>query len=125
MTNTSKQNVTCTLQLGRKKQKKSKEEFKVAIIETVEESFASLNNIDKETIYLCLENAFKIKKQEIPCKIEAFVDAIEKIFGVGAKIVEIRIIKALHKRIPEFVLYPRKGNFDLKEYLISLRSFPL
>jgi hypothetical protein len=122
MTNTAKQNATCTLQLSRKKHKPTEDEFKVAIIETVDESFSSFSNLDKEAIYFHLEKAFKIKKQEIPCKIEGFADAIEQIFGVGAKLIEIRIMKSLHKRIPEFVFFPKKGDIGFKEYVASLRA---
>ena len=125
MLNATNQNATFTLQLSRKKQKLTKEDFKVAIIETVDESFSSFGNLSKEAIYFHLENAFKIKKQEIPCKIEAFADAIEQIFGVGAKLIEISIIEALHKRIPEFVFFPKKGDVDFKEYVTSLRAFLL
>ena len=124
MKNAAKQNATCTLQLSRKEQKPT-EELNVAIIETVDGSFSSFSNLDKETIYLRLENAFKIKKHEIPCKIETFVDAIEQIFGVGAKLIEIRMIELLHKRIPEFVFFPKKGDIDFKEYVASLRAFLL
>ena len=120
---TAKQNATCVLQLCRKKQKTTEDEFKVAIIETVDESFSSFSNLNKEAIYLHLENVFKIKKEEIPCKIEGFADAIEQIFGVGAKLIEIRIIETLHKRIPEFVFFPKKGDIDFKEYVASLRAF--
>jgi hypothetical protein len=125
MTTTAKQNVTCTLQLSRNKQKPIEDKFKVAVIETVDESFSSFCNLDKEAIYLRLENHFRIKKQEIPCKIESFADAIEQIFGVGAKLIEIRIIIALHKRIPEFVFFPKKGDIGFKEYVASLRAFLL
>ena len=124
MTNATKQNATCVLQL-RKKQKQTKDEFKVAIIETVDESFASFSNLDKQAVYCHLENTFKIKKQEIPCKIEGFADAIEQMFGIGAKLVEIKIIEALHKRIPEFVFFPKKGAIGFKEYVASLRAFLL
>jgi translation elongation factor EF-G len=39
------------------------------------------------------------KKQEIPQKTEAFVDAMEKIFGQGADYLEILIMKRLHTKI--------------------------
>jgi len=123
MTNAAKRNTTCTLQLSRKKQKPTEDKFNVVIIEAVEESFSLFNNLDKEAAYLHLENAFKIKKQEIPSKIEEFSDAIEQMFGVGAKLLEIRIIEALHKRIREFMFVPKKGDVDFKEYVASLRAF--
>jgi hypothetical protein len=122
MTNATKQNATCVLQL---KQKQTEDEFKVAILETVDESLSSFSNLDKQVVYLHLENTFKIKKQEIPCEIEDFADAIEQMFGVGAKLVEIRIMEALHKRIPEFVFFPKKRDVGFKEYVASLRAFLL
>ena len=125
MAKTTKQNATCTLQLRNEKQKPTKEEFKTSIAKTVDESLASFCNLDKEAVYLRLENTYHIKKTEIPSKIENFADAIEQMFGVGAKLVEIRIIAALHKRIPEFIFFPKKSEVDFKEYVISLRSFML
>jgi hypothetical protein len=125
MANVAKLKTSCTLQFSRKKHKPTQDEFNVAIVETVDGSLSSLCNLDKEAVYSCLENAFKIKKQEIPCKIEGFADAIEQMFGVGAKLIEIRIMEALHKRIPEFVFFPKKGDVVFKEYVASLRAFLL
>ena len=125
MTKTANPNTTCTLQLCKNNQKSGEDKFKAAVIEAVDESFASCSKLDKQAIYFHLENAFKIKKQEIPCKIEGFSDAIEQMFGVGAKLIEIRIIEALHSRIRAFVFLPDKGDVDFKEYVASLRAFLL
>ncbi len=116
---------TCTLQLSVEKQKSPEEKFNFAIFETVDESFSSFKNMDKRVIYHQLECAFKIKKKEIPLKIESFADAVEQMFGVAAKLVEIRIIEALYKRFPEFIFLPKEGNVDFKEYVVSLRDFLL
>jgi hypothetical protein len=124
MTKTIKQNATCIIQLS-EKQKPAEDSFKIAITETVDESLSQFCNLDKEAIYLRLEKTYKIKKQEIPFKIENFVDAIEQMFGVGAKLIEIKITAALHKRIPEFIFFPRKGDVDFKEFVTSLRAFML
>jgi hypothetical protein len=125
MTKTANPNTTCILQFSRENQKSSQDKFKVAMIEAIDESFSSFSKVDKQEFYRCLENAFKIKKQEIPYKIEDFADAIEQTFGVGAKLIEIRIIEALHTRIPSFMFYPKKGDVIFKEYLASLRAFLL
>jgi hypothetical protein len=125
MKNITKQNATCTLQLSREKQKATEDKFNVAIIEAVEESFSLFSSTVREAAYLHLERAFKIKKQEIPSRIEDFVDAIEQMFGVGAKLIEIRIIEVLHKHIHEFMFYPKKGEINFKEYVASLRAFLL
>jgi hypothetical protein len=118
-------NVTCTLQLERKKQKTPEEKFNFGIARMVDESFSSFRNLDKEAVYLRLEKVCKIKKEEIPFRIDGFADAIEQMFGVAAKLVEIRMIEALHKRFPEFVFIPKEGDVDFKEYVVSLRAFLL
>jgi len=123
--NTTQQIAMYTLQLSSEKQKPTEDAFKNALIETVDETLSSFCNLDKEAIYLRLENTFKIKKHEIPCKIENFVDAIEQMFGIGAKFIEIEITAALHKRVPEFIFFPKKGDFDFKEYITRLRAFML
>ncbi|MCW4031570.1 MAG: hypothetical protein NWE80_04315 [Candidatus Bathyarchaeota archaeon] len=114
---------TCTLQLSRKKQKPNEERFKIVMTEAIDESFSSFNNLSKQEIFFRLEKAFNITKEEIPWRTEDFADAIDQMFGVGAKLIEIRIIGALHKRIPDFKITPKIGILTLKEYSNSLRTF--
>lgn len=123
MTKTPRLRTTCTLQLRKKKHKLRENSFETALIEAVDEGFSLFGHSSKQAIYFHLENTFKIKKQEIPCKIEEFADAIEQIFGAGAKVIEIRIIEALHKRIQGFVHFPKKGELVFTEYIANLRAF--
>jgi len=123
MTKTRNLNTTCTLQLRKKKQKPRENSFEAPIIEAVDESFSPFGHSSKQAIYFHLENTFKIKKREIPYKIEEFADAIEQIFGAGAKLIKIRIIEALHKRIQGFVHFPKKGDLVFTEYVANLRAF--
>jgi hypothetical protein len=125
MANIANLKTTCILQICKNKQKTSEDKFKAAMIEAVDESFSSFSKLTKQDIYSHLEKAFKIKKQEIPCKIEDFADAIEQMFGIGAKLIEIRIIEAIHKRIQDFVFFPKMGAVVFKEYVASLRAFLL
>ena len=65
-----------------------------------------------------LEKTFSIEKQNIPNKIEEFTNAIEKIFGLGAKILEIKIIKYLYEKVGhDFKYFPEKENLLLTEYI--------
>ena len=56
-------------------------EFEKLLIEAIDESFSSLGESPKQAILFHLENTFKIKKQEIPNKIDSFDHAIKKLFG--------------------------------------------
>lgn len=118
-------NTTCILQLSGKNQKTGQNKFEATMMEAIDESLSSFASLDKLEVYRHLENSFRIRKQEIPCKTEEFTDAMGQMFGFGAKLVEIRIIEAVHKRVPEFMFTPRTGTVIFKEYVASLRAFLL
>jgi len=123
MTKTTRLSTTCTLQLRKKKHKPSANSFETAMIEAVDEGFSPFGDSSKQAVYFHLENTFKIKKQEIPYKIEEFAAAMEQIFGAGAKLIEIRIIEALHERNQDFVHFPKKGDLMFTEYVDNLHAF--
>lgn len=123
MTKTTNLKTTCILQLHKKKHKPQERSFETTMIEAVDAAFAPFGQSSKQVIYFHLEKTFNIKKQEIPYKIEEFTDAIEQIFGAGAKLIEIRIIEALHARIQDFVYFPKKANLTFTEYVDDLRAF--
>jgi hypothetical protein len=123
MTHTTNLNTTCTLQLREKKQNPCETNFEATLIEAVDKSFSSFGQCCKQAIYLQLENTFKIKKQEIPFKIAEFADSIQQIFGIGAKLIELKIIGALHEKIRDFTYFPEKEDLVFTEYIESLRVF--
>jgi len=118
-------NITCTLQLSRKNQKIDENKFEAIMMEAIDESLNSFENLDKQEVYLHLENSFNIRKQELPHKIEKFAEAMEQMFGIGAKLIEIRIIETLHTKMPEFMYTPRMGVVLFKKYVANLRTFLL
>ena len=111
------------LRLREKKKKSCKGSFDAIIMATVDEIFSSFGHSCKQALYFQLENAFKIKKQEILLKIEDFADAMEQIFGIGAKIIEAKIIEMLHKKTQDFTYFPKTEDLVFTEYMASLRRF--
>ena len=61
--------------------------------------FLSLGESAKASIYLYLEKSVGIKKQEIPFRIDDFQNALEQVFGKGARYLEILFIKKLHEKL--------------------------
>ena len=123
MTHTTNLNITCTLQLREKKQNSCETSFEATLIKAVDDSFSSFGHSCKQAIYFQLENTFKIQKQEIPFKIAEFADSLQQIFGIGAKLVELKIIGALHEKIRDFTYFPVKEDLVFTEYIESLRIF--
>ena len=123
MINTINLNTPCIIQLREKKKKSCEGKFETIMLETVDEIFSSFGRLCKQAIYFQLENAFKIKKHEIPFKIEGFANAIEQIFGVGAEFIELKMIETLHEKTPNFMYSPQIEDLVFTEYVASLRRF--
>jgi hypothetical protein len=69
------------------------------LLEAIDEALSSLGETPKKAIYYQLETAFNIKRLEIPNKIDDFSRALERLFGVGAKHLEIVFMKNLYAKV--------------------------
>lgn len=87
-----------------------KRDFTKLLLEAVDETLSSLGDSSKRAIYFYLERNFSIKKQDIPDRIEEFTEAIEKLFGNGAKILEIQIMKHLYENLGRDFEYLSENN---------------
>ena len=102
----------------------SKKDFDKLLLQAVDEGLSSIGESSKQAIYFHLEKGFKIKKHEIPYKIEDFAGAIEKIFGLGANFLEILIMKYLYKKVDRTVQLHLSRDFTFTEYVAATkRSF--
>jgi hypothetical protein len=103
----------------------SNRSFDKLLLEAVDEVLSSLGDSSKQAIYFHLENAFKIRKQDIPCKIDEFTNAIEKIFGLGAKMLEIQMMKALYEKVGyAFKYLPKQKDLIFTDYVKAALIHP-
>lgn len=79
--------------------KKSEKTFNDILIESIDDAFSSLGESAKQAIYYHLFTKFAIPKEEIPDRVNDFSNALEQIFGAGARQLEILIMKRLHEKI--------------------------
>ena len=101
-------------------------DFKKLLLEAVDAALSLLGDSSKQAIYFYLEQNFTLKKQDIPNKIEEFTRAIEEIFGHGAKILEIEIIKHLYVKVgSDFEYFPEKDDLLFVEYIDAARMHAL
>ena len=99
------------------------DDFDKLLLEAVDGGLASLGSNAKQTIYSHLEREFNITKREIPDRIEEFVTAIEEIFGVGAQLIEIQIMKSLYGKVRRFCRhFPKQDCLVFVEYVDTARS---
>ncbi len=96
--------------------------FEQLLSEAIDEGLALLGESPKEEIYSYIERTFKINRNDIPYRIEEFTNALERIFGNGAKILEIQIMKCLFKKVGyTFKHYPRPMNLEFIEYIAAVK----
>ena len=88
-------------------------DFERILLEAVDEGLSSLGESSKVAVYFHLQKNFNVRKEEIPCRVEAFAEAMEKIFGQGATFLEILIMKRLHEKI----------RLDLREHNLQSLEF--
>jgi len=80
-----------------------------------------LGESGKQAVYFHLEKRFGIKKCEIAFRVEDFADALEKIFGSGARLLEIQIMKSLYRKIGRPLGLGKKRDIVFAEYVATAR----
>ena len=97
--------------------------FEKVLLEAIDESFSCLGESGKQTIYFHLKTEYKISKEDIPSRIEDFTEALEDIFGLGAKLLEIKIMKNLFTKMG--YLQPHlhtQQSLEFTKYIESART---
>jgi len=123
MTETTNVQITCTMQLPKNKNNSQNNILDTTLRTAIDDSLSSIGDSCKQLIYFHLETTFHIKKQEIPQKIDEFASALEEMLGLGAPLIEMKILEALHDQFPNFVYFPRGDELVFTDYVKSLRFF--
>ena len=111
------------IRFGKKESASRKGNFEKLLIEAVDNVFSSLGDSCKQAIYFHLKDRYNISKHEIPYRIEDFADALEKIFGVGAKLIEIEIMRALFTKVQDFSYSPKQEDLSFTNYVETWCGF--
>jgi hypothetical protein len=73
--------------------------FEQILLSSIDEALSILGENAKGSVYLHLENTFMMARQDIPYKVDDFSEALNRIFGLGARQLEILIMKKLHEKV--------------------------
>ena len=87
-------------------EKKQQKNFDDLLLESIDEALTSLGESVKTAVYFYLENSFHLEKDEIPARIDEFSDALERIFSIGARNLELLFMGNLHARIKLICEWP-------------------
>jgi membrane-anchored protein YejM (alkaline phosphatase superfamily) len=89
----------------------SRSKFNGLLLESIDEALSSLGEKAKTATYIYLQTKFNIKKDEIPNRVDVFSEALKRLFGLGAKYLEIMSMQNLYTKL--------RGN----EYVASEHIF--
>ena len=99
------------------------QEFDKLLLSAIDEALNSLGESVKQSIYFHIENNFSVTRNEIPKNLAEFQGGLEKIFGTGARFIEILIMKNLHSKIG-FPLKMESEQLEFVEYVdVAKESF--
>ena len=80
-------------------QRSLRKKFNILLLEAINEALSSLGESPKTAIYYHLETDFDIKKKDIPNRTDDFSRALEKLFGLGARHLEILFMKSFYAKV--------------------------
>jgi hypothetical protein len=74
-------------------------EFDILLLSSIDEALLTLGESARQSTYFHIERTFEVSREEIPENLEDFQTALERIFGIGARYIEILIMKILYGKI--------------------------
>jgi len=96
--------------------------FEKLLLDAVDEALSSLGDSSKQAIYFHLQDKFDIAKNEIPHRLNDFANGLEKIFGLGARFIEILIMKNLHGKIGQPLEWNESKELVFLEYVAAAKQ---
>jgi len=111
------------LTLEHQKPKKELGLFDEVLLEAVDSALRVLGESGKRIFYQYLADNFGKKREQIPNAIDEFGTALEIIFGQAAVLIEIKIMAALHEKVPGFNFAAGFGDHCFVDYVEALRLF--
>ena len=99
----------------------TKEEFKKLLLQIIDEN---LKQIFRETathiIYKFLEKNYSLKREEIPEKLETFMEGLQDFFRSGAHMIEQSILEELHMKLG--LKYKSRKDYRFMDYIDDLEN---
>jgi hypothetical protein len=96
--------------------------FDELLLNAIDEALFSLGESAKQSIYFHIENKFSVSRDEIPENIEEFQTGLEKIFGAGARFIEILIMKNLYSKIGHPLIMKGSEQLEFVEYVDAAKQ---
>jgi hypothetical protein len=98
------------------------QDFDPLLLTAIDEALLSLGDSVRTSIYYHLERNFKVNRNAIPQNLDQFQTALEKIFGLGARFLEILIMKNLYAKVNCPFVLENKEELEFVKYVEAARQ---
>jgi len=98
------------------------DDFNLLLIDSIDEALLSLGESARRSIYFHIEKNFKVERKEIPGDLEHFQLALEKIFGVGARYIEILIMRNLYQKMGRSFKLRKNDQLEFIKYVEAAKQ---
>jgi hypothetical protein len=71
------------------------------ILDVIDKGFSALGDSPKQAIWYCLEKDYKFERDKVPENLEAFEEALKRLFGLGYNFLEALFRQHLHEATGE------------------------
>jgi hypothetical protein len=96
--------------------------FDTLLLQAIDETLNSLGKSVGQSIYFHIENTLSVARTEIPQNLKKFQEGLEKIFGTGARFIEILIIKNLHAKLGHSLVMKKSEQLEFIEYVSTAKQ---
>ncbi len=99
-----------------------KKTFDAVLLEAVDEALLTLGDSARQSIYFHLDKEFHVPRRDIPSRLKDFENGIDRIFGAGAKFLEILIMKKLYEKVGSPLLWDERKDLVLADYVMAAKQ---
>ncbi len=98
------------------------EEFNILLLQAIEETISCLGESPTRKIYFYMDKKFSLTVSDVPSRLEEYSHALETMLGVGAKILEHRIVRRLSQRTQTTIQnsIPSDANFTESIHIVKI-----
>ncbi len=97
-------------------------DFDKLLLNSIDEALLTLGEPARKKIYLHIEKNYHITRETLPQELEHFQTALEKIFGVGSRLLEILIMQNLYAKIDRPLSLAKDEQLEFIMYVNAARK---
>jgi len=95
--------------------------FDELLLSAIDEALSSLGESAKQSIYFHIETS-NVTRNKISENLQGFQGGLERIFGVGARFIEILIMKNLYAKIGQPLIVEKSDQLEFIEYVNAAKQ---